>query len=153
MKVLHPTAMKHSADYLRTQHHVVVDPDVEISDILVPKFWCHYAARLRKFDLIDVIGQGFDITLRVHEIGNGYVNTVVIREWVDKSLISTASEDEEQEDAPKVPDGYVVDHNPKTLWRVRMKDSGSEISRNHKTKPEAIGAAIEHNNKALGIAA
>lgn len=153
VKTLHAALMKHAAEYVRTQHHVVVEPGVEIKDVLVPKFWMHHASRLRKFDLIDVIGQGFDITLRVHETGNGYANVVMIRKWESEEKAFQVSDEEAAEIEASIPEGYVVDHHWKTQHRVRMKDGGQEISRDHKTRVEAIAAAIKHHKKTLGEAA
>jgi hypothetical protein len=52
-----------------------------------------------------------------------------------------------------IPDGYVVDHTPKTLWRVKLKDGGIELVRNQKTKADAIQAALGHAQRSQGIAA
>lgn len=63
------------------------------------------------------------------------------------------AEQGEDEDAPAplgIPDGYVVNHAPKTGWRVLTKEPPAEISRNHVTKLDAINAAIEHAAKANG---
>lgn len=148
MKILHATAMRHQADYIRASHHVVVPPDVTIEDAQVPGFWRHYAERLKEFDLIDVIGNGFDIQLRVTGKGTGYVETRLLRKWVDDGVVSSEAESTGLE----VPEGYVVDHTPRTLYRTRLKD-GTELARNMKTKAEAVGVAIEHAKKTGAIAA
>lgn len=153
VKTLHAASMKHSADYIRTQYQIEVTPDITIDDVLIPKFWCHHANRLRRFDLIDVIGQGFDITLRVQETGNGYANVAMIRKWVNEEPVFHVSSEEAAQIEASIPDGYLVDFSPKTLWRARLKDGAVEISRNHKTKVEAITSAITHHKKTLGIAA
>lgn len=148
MKTLHPAALRQGADYQRTLHHIDVqaDPEMTITDVMRPGFWKHHSDRIRPGDQIDVIGSGFDITLRVTEKGLGYVNTRLLRLW----------QDEEPAEKPAdvigdVPEGYTVDHTPKTLWRVRMKPEGTELSRNHKTKADAIGAAQAHHAKAMGV--
>lgn len=153
MKTLHPTKMRNAAEYIRTQHHVVVDPDHTLEDVMVPGYWTHHVDRLREHDLIDVIGERFDATLRVMRKGNGYVETRLLRKWEDETPAAKISDEERARIEASIPDGYVIDHTPKTGWRARMKDGGAEISRNHKSKIEAIQAAIDHSQRAQGIAA
>lgn len=143
MKFLPATAMRHRAEYLRTLHHVEVAEDVTIDDILTAGFWRHHSSKLRKDDLIDIIHQSgkFDITVRVGEVGNGFANVRLLRKWVDEAASKA------EEEAGDAPDGYIVDHTPRTLWRVRMKDSGEEIARNMKTRHEANAAAAAHAMK------
>ncbi|NLS19901.1 hypothetical protein HGP16_25515 [Rhizobium sp. P40RR-XXII] len=153
MKTLHPTKMRNAAEYVRTQHHVIVDPDHTIEDVLKPGYWAHHAERIRVYDLIDVIHNDFDLTLRVTGRGIGFVETRVLRAWIsDDAEVSPSSSQPAKVEAD-IPDGYVVDHTPKTGWRARLKDGGAEISRNHKSKSDAIQAAINHAARAQGIAA
>lgn len=149
---LHPTKMKVAAEFARAHHFTVVDPETKLEDLFVPKFWCHYASKLRKYDLVEVVGQGFDVTVRVMEVGNGYA-VVVRRPYENPEVSERADPEEMQALESTIPDGYVVDHTPRTLWRVRLKDGGIEVSRNHKTKIEAIGSSIQHFNKVMGVAA
>jgi hypothetical protein len=153
MKTLHPTKMRNAAEYVRTQHHVVVDPDHSLEDVLTPGYWQHHVERLRVHDLIDVIGERFDATLRVTGKGNGYVETRPLRLWVSEEPAAKLSDEERATIEASIPDGYVIDHTPKTLWRARLKDGGGEISRSHKSKVEAIQSAIVHAGRARGIAA
>lgn len=153
MKTLHPTKMRNAAEYLRTQHHVVVDQDHSLDDVMTPGYWQHHVERLRVHDLIDVIGERFDATLRVMSKGNGYVETRLLRKWVSEEPAAKLTDEERAAIEASIPDGYVIDHTPKTLWRARLKDGGAEISRNHKSKVEAINAAITHSQRAQGIAA
>lgn len=143
MKFLPATAMRHSADYLRTFHHIEVAEDVTIEDILTAGFWRHHSAKLRKGDLIDVLHQSgkFDITIRVVDVGNGFANVRLLRKWVDEAVAKA------EDEAGDTPEGYVVDHTPRTLWRARMKDSAEEIGRNFKTRAEANAAAAAHAMK------
>lgn len=153
MKTLHPTKMRNSADYVRTQHHVKVDPSDTLEEVLTPGYWAHHVDRMREDDLIDVIGERFDVTLRVIGKGRGYVETRVLRKWVSEEPEARISDEERARIESMLPDGYVVDHTPKTGWRARLKDGGTEISRHHKSKIEAINAAIAHAQRAQGIAA
>jgi hypothetical protein len=153
MKTLHPTKMRNAAEYVRTQHHIVVDPDHSMEDVTRPGYWAHHVDRLRIHDLIDVIGEGFDATLRVTGKGNGFVETRVLRKWEDEAPVAKMTDEERATIEASIPDGYVIDHTPKTLWRARLKDGGAEISRNHKTKVDAIKSAIVHAGRAQGIAA
>jgi hypothetical protein len=150
MKTLHPTALRHQAEYVRQQFHLTVSPDVTVEDMLMPGFWAHHAGRLKKGDLIDVLGDGFDITLRVANSNVGFVNVYVIREWRDTTRTMSISDEEAEQIEASLPDGYVVDHTPRTLWRVRLKDGAVPISRDHKTKVEAITSAIKHHRQMLG---
>lgn len=153
MKILHPTAMKHRAEFVRTQHHLNAEPGVSIEDVMIPGFWRHHSTRLKPGDLIDIMGEGYDITLRVKATGNGFVETYLLRKWLDDAPVYKMTAEEAAQIESAIPDGYVIDHTPRTLWRARMKDGGTEISRNHKTKPDAILSAIDHAKKTMGIAA
>jgi len=153
MKTLHPTKMRHAADYVRTQHHVVVDPDVTADDVQVPAFWAHHVDKVRVHALIDIIRETYDLTLRVTGKGVGYVETRLLRKWESSAAMHKLSAEEMAEIEALIPDGYTVDHTPRTLWRVRLTDGGIEIARSLKSKPEAVQAAIAHSKRASGIAA
>lgn len=153
MKTLPATAMTRSADFARTYHHVVVDPLATLTDILRPSFWAHHTQRLRANDMIDVLSSdgGLDISLRVVSVGIGMVEIRPLRIWV-RDEAKPATNDELVE-IPDVPDGYKVNHAPKTGWRVLTEDPALEISRNHKSRLEATMAAIAHAAKANAVAA
>lgn len=153
-KVLSSTAMSRSADFARTYHHVVVPHDVTIEDILRPGFWAHHTARLNKHDIVDVITEdgGIDVQLRVTGKAIGLVEMRPLRIWL-RDEPATEAEDEDAPAPLGVPEGYVVNHAPKTGWRVLTKEPPAEISRNHATKLDAINAAIEHAAKANGAQA
>lgn len=153
MRPLHPTKMRHAADYIRTIHMVVVDPTDTIEDVLTPAFWAHHADRLRMYDLIDVISDTFDMQLRVTGKGIGLVETRVLRKWESDAPAAKLSADEIAAIEATIPDGYHIDHTPKTGWRAKLTDTGTEISRNHKSKVEAIQSALDHSRRAQGIAA
>lgn len=147
MKKLHPTKLRNLADYTRSNWHVEVEPDMTIEDVMLPVFWQHHTERLQVNDLIDVIGQGFDIQLRVTGKGIGFVETRLLRKWVAEKA------DAKPEGADDVPEGYVVDHTPRTRWRVRLKDGGVEIGRDMQTRDDAVNVAVAHAMRATGVAA
>jgi hypothetical protein len=151
LKVLSPNALRKGADYERTYHHVSVehDPDMTIEDVLKPGFWKHHANKLKKADVIDVLGPGFDMTVRVKSTGLGFANVYPLRVLKDENFAKKQAAGEDL----KAPDGYVVDHHWKTNWRVRTTPEGVEISRNHETKADAIASAQEHFDKTHGVAA
>lgn len=150
--------MSRAADYVRTAHHVNLDPEATIEDILRPSFWAHHVPRLNVNDVVDVLTTdgGIDIQLRVIEKGIGFVIMRPLRIWLrdEVSAIGGAEPASAPVDAlGELPEGYRVDHTPKTSWRVHTKDPSQEVSRNHKSKNEAINAALAHAAKANGIAA
>lgn len=148
MKILPANSMNHMAEYERKNFHVEVAPDVTIEDVLKPGFWQHHIRKLGKYDLIDVLGHGWELRLRVLETGIAYATMRVLSKWVDAEV----SEANTKADSVEVPDGYVVDHTPRTLWRARMND-GTEIIRDQKTKQAAAEAARKHAIKLGSIAA
>lgn len=153
MKTLPATAMTRSADINRTYHHVNVDPLATLADILRPSFWAHHTQRLQPNDMVDVMTTdgGIDVSLRVVSKAIGMVEMRPLRIWV-RDEAKPATNDEPAE-MPDVPEGYKVNHAPKTGWRVLTEDPALEISRNHKSRLEATMAAIAHAAKANAVAA
>lgn len=147
IKTLKANAMNHQADYARKWFHVEVDADVTLEDVRKPGFWMHHVRKLNKNDIIEVLGDGWEARLRVIETGLAYVATRLLFSWKDEEVAQAPAADEVD-----VPDGYVVDHTPRTRWRARMV-SGEEISRNQPTKQAAADAARAHANKLGTIAA
>lgn len=156
MKTLPATAMSRSADFARTYHHVVVDPSATLEDILRPSFWAHHTSRIRAHDMIDVLTAdgGIDVSLRAMNVAIGMVEMRALRVWV-RDDVKEAGNDagEVSEEMPPVPEGYKVNHAPKTGWRVLMEDPAMELSRNHRSRREATLAAIAHAAKANAVAA
>lgn len=141
-----------TADYCRSHWHVVVTPDITLDDILRPGFWAHHVGSLNPMDLVDVVSQDMtlDVTLRVTGKGIGFVDMRPVRVYASEA---TQAGDDEPEIDLTVPEGYIVNHAPKTGWRVLTKDPHLEVSRNHKTRMEATLAAIEHSRRVQGQAA
>lgn len=151
IKVLPATAMRsNGAEYARTYHHLVVTPDVTIEDILRPRFWAHHVQSLNVNDLIDVVSSdgGLDVQLRVTGKGIGFVETRPRLAWIRDSAPKSEGGDA-GETLPDMPDGYTVNFAPKQGWRVMMNDPHQIVSKDHKSKREAIEAATAHARRAL----
>lgn len=154
MKVLPATAMhSRGADYSRTYHHIDVDPDATLEDILRPSFWAHHVDKFRRNDIVDVVtlDGGIDVQMRVEGKGIGYVSMRPMRIWQRDDGASASTDNPPAELMP--PDGYVVNFAPKQGWRVMTKEPHLIVSRDHKSKAEAIAAALAHSAKANAVAA
>lgn len=148
--VLHPTAMRsNGADYVRTYHHIVVNPTITLEDLLRPAFWAHHTNGIRVGDLIDVLSEdgGMDVQLRVEEKGTGYIRMRPRMVWL-REANPMAFDPSATIEKPPVPDGYKVSFAPRTRWRVMTENPVLEISRDHVSEVAAINAAIEHARKA-----
>lgn len=152
-KSLHPAKMRQLADYSRKSFHVEVDPGTTIEDVQVPSFWKHHVETVGVGTLIDIMGEGFDIQLRVTGKGIGYVETRLLRKWVSEAPAHKLTKEEADALTALIPEGYIVDHTPKTGWRVKLVDGGVEVVRGKASKAEAIEAAIQHARVASGVAA
>ncbi len=151
MNTLHPTAMRAAgADYARTYHHVEVENDVTMQDLLRPGFWAHHTATIRVGDLIDVLSKDgtLDAQFRVTGKGVGFVNLRARFAYVANGRDKKVEADNGGDDLPDVPVGYVVSHTPKTKWRVHTKEPHLQVARDLPSKRAAIEAAIEHNAQA-----
>lgn len=147
IKTLPANSMNHMAEYVRKQFHVEVGPDVTIEDVMKPGFWTHHVRKLSKNDIVEVLGSGFELRLRVLETGIAYAKMRLLSMWKDDAVVKADAKASEIE----APEGYVVDHTPHTRWRARMTD-GTLIIRDQKTKQEAVEAARQHAVK-LGVIA
>lgn len=160
MKLLPSTALRsNGADFVRTYHHVSVDPDVTVEDLMTPGFWAHHANSLRVNDLVDVLAAdgSLDCQLRVVGKGIGFVKMRPRMLWQseERKPRKPAEPDsaDEGDDLPELPEGYVVNFTPKTKWRVFTKEPHAEVSRDHATKRAAHDAALAHAAIATGKAA
>lgn len=153
MKVLPANYMHNQAEYDRPCFFVSLPPEYSIDDVLSPKFWAHHVKKLPINSRVEVVSSDgqFDLELRVVSSDIGYVRMRVLRKWERTEL--------PKEEAPPavteadIPEGYLVNHAPKTKWRVFTREPHEEIKRDLPTKEHAIAVAIEHHNKAMGIAA
>ncbi len=126
-------------------------PDVLLDDVLRPSFWAHHVDKFREDDLVDVISmdRAFDVQLRVVGKGVGYVNMDPLR-VKQRHEVRAANETAEEIAAP---DGYSVNFAPKQGWRVMTKEPHLIISKDHKSRAEAVNAAVAHAAKANAVAA
>lgn len=151
-KVLHASALRaNGADYQRTYHQIKVDHETTLEDILRPGFWAHHTNVLRVDDLIDILSAdgGMDVQVRVIGKGIGMVNVRPLRVWLRQQEAAASDEPELTE----VPEGYTVSFAPTQRWRAMTNDPHMIVSKDHKSRSDAIRAAIDHAQKAGALAA
>ena len=153
MKSLPATALgRNGADYKRSYHHVKVDADVSLDDLLGPGFWVHYAQMLQVDDLIDIVSDVLDVQLRVVEKGVGFVKMRPRLLWAKDGIGSEASAPAEP--LPELPAGYEIKRGPGGRFRVFQKDPMLDVGNGtFLTEREAILAARTHYPNANAIAA
>lgn len=142
-----------TADFTRQHWHLTVSPDVTVEDVLRPDFWAHHVPKLNVPDLIDIVSSdlGLDVQLRVIGKGVGYVQMRPLRVYVRETDHAVEADEVPNLTEADIPAGYVINHAPKTLWRVFTKDPQIEVSRQHISKQHAIQDAIRHANIASGL--
>lgn len=151
MKALPATALRRNgADFERTYHHVKVDPDVSLDDLLRPSFWVHHVATLRVDDLIDVVSDVLDVQFRVTEKGIGFVKMRPRYIWAKSGTVTAGPTDDP---LPDVPEGYEVKKGPRGRWRVMLKEPLMEVASNIVEERDAILQARAHFQNANAIAA
>jgi hypothetical protein len=147
-------AALNGADFTRTLRRLVVPNGMTMDEVSVPGNWANVFAKVSANDEVIVVPE--DRTWRLHllvvETGVGFVRTALLHAIdLTKAIAKTPVEDLSQ--VPEPPEGYKVNFAPKTLWRVMTDDPVIEVSRNHKTKADAVQAAVAHSRKASGLAA
>lgn len=153
MNILPGNALQNTAEYDRNTFFVSVGPDVSMEDVLTPRFWAHHVAKLKVNTKIEVVAEdgSFDLELRVVKTGVGYVHVRVLREW--KRVSAPAAEQVPDVSETDIPEGYIVNHAPKTKWRFLTEEPKLEIARDFATKEHAIAAAIAHAKVSMQVAA
>jgi hypothetical protein len=150
LKFLPATTRCEYADLSRTYRHIVVADDVTLADIKRPAFWRQKVAAISPGDLLDVVSKDFslDVQLRVtgKEPGLLFVRVLRAYERTEQAAIPV----KETEALGEVPENYLVNHAPKTGWRVFTKEPSVELERNLKSKGDAINWAIAHAKRAAG---
>lgn len=149
-KTLAITAFRRSgnADFARTYHHVTVPHDVTLDDIMRPGFWAHHATTLRKNDILDILTEddSLDVQVRVTGVGIGMVFMRLLRDDPRRLVERPAPEQGRNiVTDDDVPEGYLVNFAPKHGHRVIFKETGMIISKDHKSRADALAKAIEHN--------
>lgn len=151
MKIPAQTALN-DADITRTLRRMMVPVGMTIEDVMTPGTWAHVFSKVKIDDEIIVWPEdrAWRLHLLVVDIGPGYVQTDILHQWA-----RAGGKQEVEAEAVKldVPDGYRVDHTPKTGWRAFTKEPPLEISRNHKSHNDAVRAAVTHAAKSGRMAA
>lgn len=153
MKLLSPNAIQNEAYYNRPAFFITVSPDIALEDVTNSRFWAHHVKKLPIHSIVEVVSEDgkFDIEMRVVGSGIGFVNMRVLRKWERKDLPKEQAVPDVTE--ADIPEGYTVNHAPKTRWRAFIKEPLEEIRRDLPTKEHAIMAAIEHSKLASQAAA
>jgi hypothetical protein len=135
-----------------TRRAMCVPNDMTPEDLALPANWSNLYQKVAEGDEIVVWPQDrrWRLWLLVREKGIGYVRTSVIQRMDFEG--SKTAKAEPEEEIP-VPEGYTVNFAPRQHWRVMINDPHEVISKDHKTKNEAIRAAIAHAAKANAVAA
>lgn len=154
MKSLPATALRRNgADYERTYHHITVEQDVSLEDLLRPGFWVHHVGTLRVNDIVDVVSDVLDVQLRVIEKGIGLVKMRPRVIWAKDAVVGTDAAPVSDEPLPSLPDGYEIKKGPRGRWRVFQKEPLIEVAGNIIEEREAVLAARAHYQSANAVAA
>lgn len=158
MKIPANTALN-SADYSRTLRRMIVPNSMTMEDVAIPGNWANVFSKVSLHDEVIVVPE--DRTWRLHllvtEIGVGLVKTALLHA-IDLTKAVAKQKPVElpndvAEDAPQPPDGYTVNFAPAHKWRAMTNDPHMVISKDHRTRAEAVQAAHAHAAKAQGLAA
>ena len=158
MKIPAQTALN-SADYTRTLRRMVVPNDMTMDDISVPGSWANVFSKVKVDDEVIVTPEdrSWRLHLLVTETGVGWVKTALLHAIDLASVAAKAAKVEQPADippdAPEPPEGYTVNFAPAHKWRAMTNDPHLVVSKDHKTRAEAVTAAIAHSQKASGLAA
>jgi hypothetical protein len=158
MKIPSNTALN-SADFTRTLRRMIVPNSMTMEEVSIPGNWANVFSKVNAHD--EVIVTPEDLSWRLHLLvidkGVGWVKTALLHA-IDLTKITAKQPvvelpSEVPEDAPAPPDGYTVNFAPAHKWRVMTNDPHLVVSKDHKTRAEAVQAAIAHSRKASGLAA
>lgn len=157
-KMLPPNTRIDGADFRRTYRGVEVAPGTSLEDILRPVFWAHHVDKLQRHDLIDVVASDNSLDVQVRVIGKKDGNVLIrpLRVYQDEAAIAAAAPKPaavEPSALPDIPENYIVNHTPKTGWRVWSKVPSRELVRDRPSKLDAINWAVQHAKQAESVAA
>jgi hypothetical protein len=147
------------ADFTRTLRRMVVPNDMTMEDVSIPGNWANVFSMVKADD--EVIVTPEDRTWRLHllvtETGVGFVKTALLHAIDLTKAVAKAPAVEQPsevaEDAPEPPAGYTVNFAPAHKWRAMTNDPHMVVSKDHRTRAEAVAAANAHAKKASGLAA
>ncbi|RWK39246.1 hypothetical protein [Mesorhizobium sp.] len=152
-------AALNSADFTRTLRRLIVPNSMTPEDVSVPGNWANVFSKVKVDDEVIVVPE--DRTWRLHllvvETGIGIVRTALLHA-IDLTKVTAKQPAVEQpgnitDDAPEPPDGYTVNFAPAHKWRAMTSDPHMVVSKDHRTRAEAVAAAVAHSKKASGLAA
>ncbi|TGQ11224.1 hypothetical protein EN858_14985 [Mesorhizobium sp. M4B.F.Ca.ET.215.01.1.1] len=158
MKIPANTAIN-SADFTRTLRRMIVPNSMTMEDVAVPGNWANVFSKVRAHDEVIVIPE--DLTWRLHllvvETGVGFVRTALLHAIdLTKAVAKVPAVEQPgdvSKDAPEPPEGYTVNFAPAHKWRAMTNDPHMVVSKDHRTRAEAVAAAMAHSRKASGLAA
>ncbi|RUU80013.1 hypothetical protein [Mesorhizobium sp. M7A.F.Ca.MR.362.00.0.0] len=158
MKIPAQTSLN-NADYTRTLRLMIVPNSMTMEEVAIPGNWANVFAKVKTDDEVIVTPEdrSWRLHLLVAETGVGWVKTVLLHA-IDLNKVVTKPKaveqpDEIPDDAPLPPDGYTVNFAPAHKWRAMTNDPQLVVSKDHKTRIDALKAAHEHAAKAQGLAA
>jgi hypothetical protein len=167
MKIPANTALN-SADFTRTLRRLVVPNDMTMEDVSIPGNWAHVSSKVKVDDevIVSPEDRAWRLHLLVTETGIGWVKTALLHaidlsnatHAIDLSKatpkkLAVQQPKDVAEDAPEPPAGYTVNFAPAHKWRAMTNDPHMVVSKDHRTRDEAIAAAVAHSRKASGLAA
>jgi hypothetical protein len=147
------------ASQTRSLVRMIVPNSMTMEEVSIPGTWAHVWSKVKFGDEVIVVPEdhSWRLHLLVTETGVGWVKTALLHA-MDLTKVITKSKAVEQpeeipEDAPQPPAGYTVNFAPAHKWRAMTSDPHLVVSKDHKTRAEAVQAAIAHDAKARGLAA
>jgi hypothetical protein len=158
MKIPANTALN-GADFTRTIRRMVVPNSMTMEEVAIPGNWANVFSKVKADD--EVIVTPEDRSWRLHllviETGVGWVKSALLHA-IDLTKVVAKPKPVEQpeeipDDAPAPPAGYTVNFAPAHKWRAMTSDPHLVVSKDHKTRADAIKAAHEHAAKSQGLAA
>ncbi len=154
LPTLSPAAKVDDADFRRTLRGIQVPVGTTAADVMRPGFWVHHYDKIAVGDLLEITSADFelDCEARVIRKKDGLIGLRLLR-LRDAEKVEAPVADEAPVELPALPDNYLVNHAPKTGWRVWSKVPSRELVRDIKSKPDAYNWAINHARLAEEIAA
>lgn len=147
-----------TTDYAFANRAMIVPNAMTMEDVSIPGNWANVFSKVKVNDTVVVMPE--DLSWRLHlwvtEVGIGWVKTELLHVKIRNSAVKQPvieQPGELPEDAPQPPEGYTVNFAPAHKWRAMTNDPHLVVSKDHKTRAEAVAAAIAHSQKASGLAA
>lgn len=157
MKIPANTSLN-NAEYARSIRYMVVPNTMTMEDVAIPGNWANVFSKVQIKDEVIVVPEdlGWRLHLLVVEKGVGWVKTALLHA-IDLAKAAKPQPTEQPadvpDDAPAPPAGYTVSFAPAHRWRAMTSDPQLVVSKDHKTRADAVKAAHDHAAKAQGLAA